>query len=114
MKAKQWFQARLRWAVMEEGYGIQRWRESEHIFLSENRESAFREALRIGRKQEHVLAGDDGSPDIEERLAEVVYLDRLGVNKTVFEVYLGEKKANERIGFDHVFEPEIRVPPPSF
>ena len=114
MKAGQWFQARLRWAVMEEGYGIQHWRESEHIFLSEDRESAFQEALRIGWQQEHALVGDDGSPDMDHRLAEVVYLDCLGVDKTACEVYLGEKEARERIGFDHIFEPAGQAPPPSF
>ncbi len=38
----QWFQARLRWAVMEGGQGLARWREEEHIFLSENREPRFK------------------------------------------------------------------------
>ncbi len=33
MKPRQWFQARLRWAVLEEGHGLYRWREAEHIFL---------------------------------------------------------------------------------
>ena len=37
MNPRQWFQARLKWAVLEEGYGLTHWRESEHIFLSENR-----------------------------------------------------------------------------
>jgi hypothetical protein len=32
---RQWFQARLRWAVMEEGQGLTHWREEEHIFLSD-------------------------------------------------------------------------------
>ena len=46
MKPRQWFQARLRWAVLEEGHGLYQWREAEHIFLSEDREAAFQEALR--------------------------------------------------------------------
>jgi hypothetical protein len=42
---RQWFQARLRWAVMEEGRGLDHWREAEHIFQSDSREAAFAEAL---------------------------------------------------------------------
>ncbi len=68
MRNKPWFQTRIRWAVMEEGHGIYQWRESEYIFLSENRETALQEALRIGRKEEHALVRDDGGPDIECRL----------------------------------------------
>ena len=48
MKPRQWFQARLRWAVLEQGRGLDHWREAEHIFLSADRETAFQEALRIG------------------------------------------------------------------
>ncbi len=99
---------------MEEGHGIYQWRESEYIFLSENRETALQEALRIGRKEEHALVRDDGGPDIECRLAEVVYLEELGAEATAFEVFLGEREAPERIGYDHVFRPEERVPPPMF
>lgn len=40
VKPRQWFQARLRWAVLEEVHGLYRWREAEHIFLSEDRETA--------------------------------------------------------------------------
>jgi hypothetical protein len=29
LKPRQWFQARLRWAVLEEGRGLDHWREAE-------------------------------------------------------------------------------------
>jgi hypothetical protein len=35
MNERQWYQARLRWAVMEEGRGLDHWREAEHIFQSD-------------------------------------------------------------------------------
>ncbi len=114
MTNKPWFQTRIRWAVMEKARRIYQWRESEYIFLSLNRETAFQEALRIGRKEEHALLRDDGGPDIECRLAEVVYLEELGAGTTTFEVFLGEREATEPIGYDHVFRPEERVPPPMF
>src|SRR5947207_7411175 len=77
MNPRQWFQARLKWAVLEEGYGLTHWRESEHIFLSENRDAAFQEALRLGYAEEHSLIpneDDDRNPVIDCRFAEVVYL----------------------------------------
>lgn len=116
VKAQQWFQARLRWAVMEQGSGLDHWQEAEHIFLSENRETAFQQALRIGWQQEHSLRPSEGedAPRIDCRLAEVVYLEELGVGRTAFDVYLGDREATEQIGFDHQFDPAGRVPPPMF
>jgi hypothetical protein len=114
MKVKEWYQARIRWAVMEQGRGLQHWKECEHMFLSESRETAFQEALRIGREEEHALVGEEDSPEIECRLAEVVYLESVGSDVTRFEVQLGEKPARERISFDYIFQPEARMPPPLF
>lgn len=102
---------------MEEGHGLTQWREAEHIFLSENRETAFQEALRLGYAEECSLIpteDDDRNPTIDFRFAEVVYLEELGMGRTAFEVYLGERPATERIDFDHVFDPENRVPQPVF
>jgi len=112
-KPREWFQARLRWAILEEGLGLDRWREAEHIFLSEDRDTAFQEALRIGYAEEHSLTPakeQKGAPVIDCRFAEVVYLQELGMGRTAFEVYLGEKKATEQIAFDHEFDPAGRVP----
>ncbi len=110
-KTREWFQTRLRWAVMEEGCGLFRWREAEHIFLSDNRETAFQEALRIGRSEEYSLFPDERNKvTIDCRFAEVVTLEELGTGCTAFQVYLGEREATERIGWDHMFDPEASVP----
>ena len=117
MKPRQWFQARLRWAVLEEGQGLYQWREAEHIFLSEDREAAFQQALRLGYADEHSLVpapDQKPGPAIDCRFAEVVYLEEMGVSPTAFDVYLGERPASERIGFDHQFDPAARVPGPIF
>jgi hypothetical protein len=112
---QQWFQARLKWAVMEEGCGLVRWREAEHIFLSDNRATAFQEALRIGRAEEYSLLPDErNGVAIDCRFAEVASLEELGTRCTRFEVYLGEREAAERIDFDHAFDPQARVPEPAF
>jgi hypothetical protein len=42
----------------------------------------------------------------------VEYLEELGMGRTSFEVYLGEKPAREAIGFDHDFDPAAHVPDP--
>jgi hypothetical protein len=50
MRSKQWYYAQLRWAVMVEGkQGLRAWKEAVHIFLSEDEQTAFQQALEIGR-----------------------------------------------------------------
>ena len=90
---------------------------SRHIFLSENRHTAFQEALRIGHAAEHSLVAapdQKHEPTIDCRFAEVVYLEKLGMARTAVQVCLGEKAAGETMGFDHEFHPEAQVPPPMF
>jgi hypothetical protein len=112
---RQWFQARLRWAVMEEGRGLDHWREAEHIFQSDSREAAFAEALRIGHSQEYVVVPDRGRvTPFEYRLAEVVYLEEKGPAPVTFEVSIGVVKATESLDFDHEFNPDERMPEPAF
>lgn len=115
MKPRQWFQARLRWAVLEEGRGLDHWREAEHIYLSENRVAAFQEALRIGHAGEYSLSpapDQEPGPSFDCRFAEVEYLEELGMGRTSFEVCLGKKPAREALGFDHQFDPAAHVPDP--
>ena len=112
---RQWFQARLRWAVMEEGRGLDHWLEAEHIFQSDGREAAFAEALRIGHSQEYVVVPDRGRvTTFEYRLAEVVYLEEKGSAPAAFEVSVGTIKATEPLGFEHEFNPDARMPEPAF
>ena len=115
MKPRQWFQARLRWAVLEKGRGLDHWREAEHIYLSEDRQAAFQEALRIGYAGEYSLSpapDQEQGPSFDCRFAEVEYLEELGMGRTAFEVYLGEKPADTAIGFEHEFDPAAHVPEP--
>jgi len=117
VKPRQWFQARLRWAVLQAGRGLDHWRGSEHFFISEDREAAFQEALRIGYAGEYSLIpalDQKDAPTIDCRFAEVEYLEELGMGRTAFDVYLGEKPACEAIGFDHEFDPAAHVPGPIF
>jgi hypothetical protein len=110
---KQWYYVQLRWAVMVEGKeGLRAWKEAVHIFLSENEQTAFQQALEIGRLGEDVHT--EGRREVETRLAEVVRLDCLGSNQTQFQVRIGSSKATERLPFDHVFKPEEHMPESAF
>ncbi len=113
MRSRQWYYAQLRWAVMAEGKeGLRAWKEAVHIFLSENEQTAFQQALEFGRLGEDFHT--EGQREVETRLAEVVRLDCLGSNQTHFEVRLGSSKAAERLSFEHVFKPEEHMPEPAF
>lgn len=110
---KAWFQAQIRWAVMEEGKrGLLRWQESAYIFLSDDHETAFQQALEVGRRGEH--RHKEGRRLIETRLAEIVTLDILGANPSELLIDAGFRKATEHVPFEHVFNPESAMPPPSF
>ena len=109
MKNKQWYYAQLRWAVMVEGKeGLREWKEAVHIFPSEDDQTAFQQALEIGRLGEDVHI--EGRREVETRLAEVVRLDCLGNNRTQFDVRLGSSRAKERLPFEHIFQPEEHMP----
>jgi hypothetical protein len=97
---------------LEGKQGLREWKEAVHIFLSEDEQAAFQQALEIGRLGEEVYS--EGRREVETRLAEVVKLDCLGSAPTYFEVRLGSSKAQERLPFDHVFKPEEPMPESSF
>ena len=113
MNEQQWYYAQLRWAVMVEGkQGLRQWEEAVHIFLSEDREAAFQQALLIGRRDEDYH--EEGRRLVESRLAEVLQLDCLGSNPTEFRVKLGSKRSKEKLPFEHVFRPEENPPEDAF
>jgi hypothetical protein len=77
MNRQQWYYAHLRWAVMVEGKeGLRHWEEAVHIFLSDDRDTAFQRALEIGHQADH--SHDEGRRWVESRLAQVMKLDCLG------------------------------------
>jgi hypothetical protein len=105
--------AHLRWAVMVEGkQGLREWHDAVHIFLAEDEQTAFQQALEIGRQGEDIHT--EGRREVETRLAEIIRLDCLGSNQTQFAVSLGSTKTTERQPFDHVFKPEEHMPESAF
>ena len=114
MKAKVWFHAQIQWAVLEEGKrGLRSWEESAYIFLSEDHEKAFQQALDMGRRHESFRK--EGRRLVATKLAKIVSLDCYGANPSKFLLISGDsRKATEYLLFDHIFDPEGSFPPPSF
>ena len=82
MTGKQWYYAQLRWAVMVEGkQGLREWQDVVHLFLAEDEQTAFQQALEIGRQGEDIHT--EGRREVETRLAEIVRLDCLGCRQEV-------------------------------
>jgi hypothetical protein len=113
MKTRDWYQARIRWAEMVEGRGIRNWEEAVYLFRSEDFDSAFQRALAIGE------GGQSGGEEegkrrtrwVETRLAEVVALDCLGSELDgEWEVHWMRWPAQEKITFEHKFEPVKKEP----
>ena len=114
MKTKMWFHAQIRWAVLVEGKrGLRSWEESAYIFLSEDHEAAFGQALNEGRRHEHICK--EGRRLVATKLAEIVSLDCYGANPSEFMLVSGgSEKATDYLPFDYTFDPEGSIPPPSF
>lgn len=114
MKTEVWFHAQIRWAVLVEGKkGLRSWEESAYIFLSEDHESAFQQALDAGRRHEHICK--EGRRLVATKLAEIISLDCYGATPSEFPLAQGgSQKAAEYLPFDHIFDPEGSFPPPSF
>jgi hypothetical protein len=109
MKEREWFRAHILWAVMVEGKeGLRCWEESVHLFLSEDFDTAFQQALEIGRREEGCHT--EGRRWVEKRLAKVVALDDLGTKRNEFEVHWETKRPTKHLAFDHVFDPEGTKP----
>jgi hypothetical protein len=109
----QWFQARLRWAVMADGEGLRGWQESTVLLRSRNEEEAFEQALRFGRRREG--GREEDGRFVGLRLTEVVALDRIGaVIPDEFEVAWERRLPPEPLPDDYQFAPEQRTPAPSF
>ena len=111
MSVKQWYRADIQWAVMVEGkQGLREWEESVYLFQCEDRDAAFQKALEIGRRDRHLHCHEEGRLWVERRLARVAVLEELGVHPPEIEVYLGTRRATERLPFEHEFDPERTAP----
>ena len=109
MSKREWFRAKIRWGVMVEGKeGLRCWEESIHVFVSQDRDTAFQQALEIGRQRQ--TCHTEGRRWVEKRLAQVLTLDDLGTDLTEFEATWYTTKPTEILAFEHVFDPQGRRP----
>ena len=109
----EWYQARLRWAVMADEEGLRHWEESVVLFRSADPQEAFQRALAIG----HRRAGgwEEEGRFVGLRLSEVVTLDRIG--ETIpdgWELISERHPATARVMDGDQFAPELRMPVASF
>jgi len=111
MSDQQRYRADIQWAVMVEGKeGLREWEESVYLFQCEDRDAAFQKALEIGRRDRHLDGHEEGRRWVQKRLARIAVLEELGENPGEIEVYLGTRRATERLPFEHEFNPEGTVP----
>src|ERR1017187_5662974 len=89
----EWYEAEIRWAVMEEGkQGLREWKDAVYFFISESRDAAFQCALEIGYRECDVHEEDGKS--VETRLAQIVSLACLGTDRTEFRSAAGSQAGN--------------------
>jgi hypothetical protein len=98
--------------MVEGKEGLREWKDAVHIFLSEDEQTAFQQALEIGRLGED--AHTEGRRNVETKLAEIVSLYCLGSTSTKFEIRLGSSPATDRLPFEHIFHPEEHMPESPF
>src|SRR5436305_13519175 len=80
MKPREWYQAEIRWAVMEAGKrGLRGWEDAVYFFLSKDEDSAFQHALEIGFRERD--GREKGRLWVVKRLAQIVSLQCLGVTR---------------------------------
>lgn len=108
MRPREWYRAEIRWAVMEDKRGLRSWEDAVYFFLSQDRDAAFQQALEIGWRERD--GREEGRRWVEKRLAQIVSLDCLGSDPAEFEVQLGSRRAQERLPFEHEFDPEGTEP----
>ncbi len=113
MKAKVWFHAQIRWAVLDDKRGLRSWEESAYIFMSQDHNAAFQKALAEGRRCENYRK--EGRRVIATRLAGIVSLDCYGASPSKFPLSpISSRKAIDCVPFEHTFDPDSTFPPPSF
>jgi hypothetical protein len=109
----EWYQARLRWALMADEEGLRHWQESVVLFRSADPGDAFQRALAIGRRREG--GGEEAGRFVGLRFTEVVTLDRIG--ETIpdgWELISECHPATARMMDGDPFAPEQRIPAASF
>ena len=114
VELRQWFQARLRWAVLEEGWGGTNGERRNISFSARIGRRRFSRHCGMGRAEERSLVpapDQKPGPTIDCRFAQVVYLEELGVGRTAFDVYLGETPATEWISITSSIRRRRRRPP---
>lgn len=107
-----WYSARLRFAILTDRQGLQRYLDSVILLRAVSREKAFARALEQGKQREQNYRNDDGL-GVRWRLASIVSLDEIAeqsLNGTEILAMPVEPEELSQFGRDHEFQPESSVP----
>jgi len=111
---KRWYAARLRFAVLTDRVGLERFVDSVVLLEALHRDQAFERALERGRAREQAYCSHDGLR-VRWCLARVASLDEIpdedwnGVELMAIPVEPSVEDIHA-IGFDHTFAPELSRP----
>lgn len=109
-----WYSARLRFAILTDREGLERYFDSVMLLRAESRDAAFARALELGREREQHYRNEEGV-GVQWRLASIMSLDQIAAQNLNGAEVLGttvEADAFDRDAFqwDHAFKPELSVP----
>ena len=107
-----WYSARLRFAILTDRQGLERYLDSVILLRAVSRENAFALALEQGRQREQSYRNNDGL-GVRWRLASVVSLDEIAgenLNGTEILSMPVEPEEPSQFDWDHEFQPERSVP----
>jgi hypothetical protein len=108
---KQWFSARLRFAIILEKKGLVRFSDSIFLFKSGNFEDAFKRILEIGHSKQKSYVNDDDL-QVAWKLVEVISLDIVRFDSLEgAEVYSEPVSGTDPLlRIEHEFHPELSEP----
>ncbi len=112
--ALHWYSARLRFAILTDRHGLERYLDSVILLRAPSRQVAFEQALAQGREREQGYQNQDGFT-VRWRLASVMSLDELadgnlhGTEILTMPIEAGAVETAS-FGWDHEFEPERSIP----
>lgn len=113
--ARRWFSARLRFAILTDRVGLERYFDSVVLLRAASREEALPRALNAGREREQDYRNEDGVR-VRWRLASIVSLDDVAatahdLNGAEVLAMTSDPTPDDRgLSFDHEFQPERSVP----
>ncbi len=108
--ALHWYSARLRFAILTDRRGLERYLDSVILLRAPSRQVAFEQALAQGRDREQAYQNEEGLR-VRWRLASVLSLDQLADgNLHGAEVLSMPVAGDQELDWEHQFQPDRSIP----